>query len=149
MVCGSGCVSDAGPAPKVDATVPRISSDELTLHLSIVPNSPSTSIDGGVFGISVTATNSNSHAVLVDPNPSGGNNSFFYALFGPAGGIGSSDGALDPSVRYFAAGETKRHYFDFSIGATLGRGTVPPGIYRVYAGYDIRGVAFEGVTIGP
>jgi len=149
VVCSAGCVADAGPAPNVDATVARVTSDVLELYLSIVPNSPSASIDGGVFGISITATNPNSYPIVVDTNPNGSNNSFFYTLFGPAGGIGSSDGALDPSVRYFAAGETKRHYFDFSIGAGLGRGIVPPGIYRVYGGYDIRGVALEGVTIGP
>ncbi|HLE56718.1 MAG TPA: hypothetical protein VJB15_06525, partial [Rhodothermia bacterium] len=53
--CSSGCVADAGPAPKVDATVARVTSDVLKLHLSIIPNSPSSSIDGGVFAISVTA----------------------------------------------------------------------------------------------
>jgi len=147
--CSSGCVADAGPAPKIDSTVPRVTSDALKLGLSILPDPPSSSIDGGVFAISVTATNPNSYAIVIDSNSNASNDSFFYTLVGPAGGKSSYDGALDPSVRYFAPGETKRHYFDFSIGATLGRGTVPPGIYRVYGGYDIRGVAREGVTIGP
>lgn len=147
--CSSGCVADAGPAPKIDATVPRVTSDVLTLFVSIVPNAPSSSIDGGVFGISITATNPNSYPILVALKPNASNDSFFFTLFAPVGSIGTYDGALDPSVRYFGAGETKRHYFDFSIGATLGRGTVPPGMYRVYAGYDIRGVALENVAIGP
>jgi hypothetical protein len=150
VVCSASCVEDAGPAPNVDATVPHVTSDVLKLVASIVPDAPSSSIDAGVFGISITATNPNSYAIVVDRSPNASSyDSFFYTLVGAAGGMGRSDGAADPSVRYFAPGETKRHYFDFSIGTTLGRGTVPPGVYRVYSGYDTRGVSLEGVTIGP
>jgi hypothetical protein len=146
--CASSCVKDAGPAPN-DATAERVTSDVLKLFVSVVPNTPSSSVDGGVFTVIVTATNPNSHSIIVTPNADAMNHSFFYTLTGAAAGISGWVDVLDSGMRYFAAGETKSQYFDFSIGANLGSHTVPPGTYRLYAGYETRGVALEGVTISP
>ena len=147
--CASSCVTDAGPAPNVDATTERVTSDVLKLFVSVVPNAPSSSVDAGVFTVIVTASNSNSYPIVITPSAAALNHSFFYTLSGVAGGISGWVDVLDSGMRYFAAGETKRQYFDFSIGANLGGHTVTPGAYRLYAGYETRGVALEGVTIGP
>ncbi len=147
--CPSSCVRDAGPAPNVDAATTRVTSVVLKLFVSVVPNSPSTSVDGGVFTVIVTATNPNSYPIVVIPNTEASDHSFFYTLSGAAEGISGWVDVLDSGMRYFAAGETKRQYFDFSIGPAFAGHSVPPGTYRLYAGYETRGVALEGVTIGP
>jgi hypothetical protein len=117
--------------------------------VTLQPESPSSSIDGGVFTVIVTATNPNSYPIFIDPNPSVGHHGFFYTILGPSGGITGTGGALDSSVRYYASGETKSQYFDFSIGTQLARAIVSPGAYQVVGGFDTRGVALEGVAIGP
>jgi hypothetical protein len=149
VVCGSTCVADAGPAPSIDPTIPRVTSEVLKLFVSIEPSSPSSAVDGGVFAVIVSATNPNSYPIVVSPSPGSRNHTFFYTLSGVAGGISGSVEALASSTTYFAAGETKRQYFDFSIAANLGARKVPSGVYQLYAGYEIRGVALEGFTIGP
>jgi hypothetical protein len=148
--CTSSCVTDAGPAPSIDVTTERVTSNVLKLFVSIVPEAPSRSVDGGAFTVIVTATNPNSHAIVITPSQNALNRSFFFTLFRNSGGsIGGSVEVLDSSMIYFAAGETKRQYFDFLIGAYLGGHTVTSDTYRLYAGYETRGVAFEGVAIGP
>lgn len=147
--CASSCVTDAGPAPNIDATTERVTSDVLKLFVSVLPSSPSSSVDGGVFTVIVTATNPNSHSIVITPSAIAANHGFFYTLTSNAGGPSGWTDVLDSGMRYFAAGETKREYFDFSIGPTLAGHTVPPGTYRLYAGYETRGVALEGVAIGP
>ena len=117
--------------------------------MTIEPASPSSSIDGGVFTVIVSATNTNPYPIVVDPNPSAGHYGFFYTVVGPSGGITGTGGALDSSVRFYASGETKSQYFDFSIGTNLGRAIVSPGTYQVIGGFDTRGVALDGVAIGP
>jgi hypothetical protein len=149
VVCGPTCVADAGPAPNIDATVPRVTSEALQLFVSIEPVPPSSAIDGGVFAVIVSATNPNSHPVVITSTANGPGNTFFYSLLGPAGGITGSVDAIDSSMRYFGAGETKRQYFDFSIAANLGKRKVPPGSYQLYAGWETRGVTLEAITIGP
>jgi hypothetical protein len=149
VVCGSSCVKDAGPAPTIDATVPRVASDVLKLFVAIEPSLPSTAVDDGVFSVIVSATNPNSFPIVIAPSGNGPNHTFFYALVGAAGGISGSVDALDSSMNYFAAGETKRQYFDFTIAANLGTRRVPSGSYHLNAGYGTRGVTFENVTIGP
>lgn len=149
LVCGSTCVRDAGPAPSIDAAIPRVTSEVLKLFVSIEPNPPSSAVDGGVFQVVVSATNPNSYPIVVTPSPSANNHTFFYVLTGLAGGISGSVDALDSSMRYFGAGETKRQYFDFSIAGSLGPRRMPPGTYQLYAGYETRGVTLEGVVIGP
>lgn len=148
--CASSCVKDAGPGPNVDVTTTeRVTADVLKLFVSVVPASPSSSVDGGVFTVIVTATNPNSHPIFVTA-ASLLNQSFFCTLFRDAGdGIAATVDVLDSSGRYFAAGETKRQYFDFSIGNFFGGHTAPPGTYRLYAGYETRGVSLEGFTIAP
>ena len=149
VVCGSACIADAGPAPSIDATIPRVTSEVLKLFVAIEPNPPTSATDGGVFAVIVSATNPNSYPIVVSPGPNAQNHTFFYTLIGPAGGISGSVDALDSSTRYFAAGETKRQYFDFSISSNLGARKVPSGSYQLYAGYETRGVTLEALTIGP
>ena len=148
--CASSCVSDAGPAPSVDASTEQVGSDRLQLFVSVIPEHPSSTIDGGVFTLEVSATNTSPNPVLVNFGSVVLSHSFFYTLVGPlGGGLSGSAPILDSSVKYFLAGETKRQYFDFVLGAFLGGRTMPPGDYRVYAGYETRGVTLEGVSIGP
>lgn len=148
--CTSSCVTDAGPAPGIDATTEHVTSDVLKLFVSVVPGSPSTAVDGGVFTVIVTATNPNSHAIVITQSATALNRSFFYSLLLDSGGsIGGSVDVLDSGMRYFAAGETKRQYFDVSIGPAVAGHTVRAGTYRLYAGYETRGVSLEGVAIGP
>ena len=149
VVCGPTCVADGGPPPSIDATVQRVTSDALRLFVSIEPTPPSAATDGGVFAVIVSATNPNSFPIVVTSTANGPGNTFFYSLLGPAGGITGSVNALDSSMRYFAAGETKFQYFDFSIATSLGPRKVPPGSYQLYAGWETRGVTLEGITIGP
>lgn len=149
VACASACVADGGPPPTISETTERVTSDVLKLFVSVVPNSPSTSVDGGVFTVIVTATNPNSHPILITTSGQASSYSFFYTLFGPVGGSSGSVEVLDSGARYFAAGETKVQYFDFSIGETRSAHTVTPGSYRLVAGYETRGVALEGVAIGP
>ena len=148
--CTTSCIRDAGPGPNIDPATERVTSNVLKLFVSIVPDAPSSSVDGGVFTVIVAATNPNSHAIVITPSATAFNHGFFYTLFlDSGGGIGGSVDVLDPGMRYFAPGETKRQYFDFSIGPNFGDHVVPPGSYRVNAGYETRGVALEGVAIGP
>lgn len=149
VVCGPTCVADAGPAPSIDPTVPRVTSDVLKLFVSIEPSSPSSAVEGGVFAVIVSATNPNPYPIVVTQNPDAHNHTFFYTLLGPGGGISGAVDALDSSTTYFAAGETKRQYFDFSISANFGPRTAPSGSYRVNAGYETRAVTLEGISIGP
>src|SRR5207237_3004074 len=96
--CASTCVTDAGPPPNIDATAERVTSDVLKLFVSVVPNSPSSSIDGGVFTVIVTATNPNSHAIVVTPNAGSMNHSFFYTLTGDATGLSWWTDVLDSGM---------------------------------------------------
>jgi hypothetical protein len=149
VVCSSNCLADAGPAPAIDASVPRVSSEVLKLFVSVEPDHPSTAIEGGVFQVVVSATNPNPYAIVVTPSPGAQNHTFFYTFTGPSGGITGSVVALDASLTYYAAGETKRQYFDLSIATTLGSRKLPAGSYQLYAGYETRGVTLEGTVIGP
>jgi hypothetical protein len=146
--CAQLCIDDAGPAP-TDEAAPRVPSDVLKLGVSVVPNAPSSSVDGGVFTVIVTATNPNPYAIVITPNPSVYNQSFRYLLTGPAGELGRSEFIYDFAVKHFAPGETKRQYFDLSIGANIGERMVPPGNYRVLGGYDISWIAIDNVRIDP
>lgn len=97
----------------------------------------------------VTATNPKSYPVVVTLGPLGLGRSFFYDLFGQHGGIGLSQRAFDSGVTFFAAGETKRQYFDFVLGDSFDNGRVIAGTYTVHGGYDIRWATRENVVLGP
>lgn len=146
--CSPECVADAGPPPKPDASVARVPSDALELGTALIPESPTIAVDGGVFTLVVTAKNPNQYPIVVILEPTGFNRTFFYSMIGSDGGLGSYEVALDPAATYFAAGEVKRQYFDFMIGATRGSFTIRPGKYTFYGGFDNRWVTRENVAIG-
>jgi hypothetical protein len=147
--CGPTCRSDAGPAPPIDPMVQRVSSDVLELSVSVVPERPNSSVDGGVFTIIVTAHNPKPYPVVVTLDPSALKRTFFYKLFGPSGAIGNSERALDAGITHFGPGATKHQYFDLSIGNTNEGRTVRPGAYTIYGGYDNRWIEVENFVIAP
>ena len=56
---------------------------------------------------------------------------------------------VDTWVTSFAAGETKKHYFDFVVGSSPEQGDVLPGRYTAYGGFDNRYAIRENVNIAP
>lgn len=148
--CTSQCVADAGAAPTIDASVPTVPSDSIEVSLQLVPDQPSMAIDGGVFSLVVSARNPASHPVSVLlVNFGSGPQSFAFQIRAFTPGL-RIDGALnlsDPSVATFAAGETKRQYFDFVIGSVVKSRTVSPGIYRITGSYGSRSSVLVPVTI--
>jgi hypothetical protein len=147
--CREACVEDAGPPTPIDDSVPRISSSQLEISVSIVPAAPSSMIDGGAFLVLVTATHRGPTSVVVNLNPAGAGDGFSYSIFGPSGGTARGERALDPALMRFAPGETKRKYFDFFISTSFQNGGVVPGIYTVQGGYDRRNAFRQNVVIGP
>lgn len=148
VVCGAACLVDAGPPSQPDINVVRINSSGLTLTVSTVPQSPKSTIDGGVFTVIVTATNPRPYPVVVQLTQSSGH-TFGYSLGGVAVPNAGFAGILDIAVTYFAAGETKTQYFDFSIGSPPSQRVVAPATYRVFGFYDASSISVSNVTIGP
>ncbi|HUQ19147.1 MAG TPA: hypothetical protein VM099_05995 [Gemmatimonadaceae bacterium] len=147
VVCGAACLADAGPPPQPDINVARINSSGLTLTVSTVPQFPKSTVDGGVFTVIVTATNPRPFPVVVQLTQNSGH-TFGYSLTGALGNAGFA-GISDIGVAYFAAGETKTQYFDFSIGSPSSQRVVAPAIYRIFGVYDATSVSVANVTIGP
>jgi hypothetical protein len=150
VYCTEKCVEDAGPAPAVSSSVPRVSPDVLKLALTIIPETPSSSTDGGMFTIAVTATNPNPYAIVITPNPTWTGDSFDYNFF-TASGNGTSGGIRlpDPGRLYFEAGETRKQYFDFRIATRFTKATIPPGSYTIRGMFAGRSAKLESVVIGP
>jgi hypothetical protein len=147
VVCGAGCLADAGPPASPDINVARINSSGLTLAVSTVPQFPKSTVDGGVFTVIVTATNPHPFPVVVQLTQNSGH-TFGYSLFGALGNAGFA-GITDIAVAYFGAGETKTQYFDFSIGSPSSQRVVAPAVYRVFGVYDASSVSIANVAIGP
>lgn len=147
--CARACVADAGPAPNVDALISHVSSSALTIGVSVVPDSPNSAVDGGVFTVIVTATNPGQAPIVVDPDAKGFNQTFRYMFSDASGSFGQTQFALDSAIRHFGARETKRQYFDFVIEPVAGDMTIPPGTYRVLGGYDATWTTIDNVKIGP
>jgi hypothetical protein len=59
-----------------------------------------------------------------------------FDVVGQSTVLSGAEFALDPSVSTFAAGETKRHVFDFRIATDGGSRSLPPGTYTLRAGYS-------------
>lgn len=130
--CSSKCVADAGPAPIVPASVPRVSPTALEVGMTIAPNVIRSWENAGYFAVTVQARNPAAHPVLVVlPSPV----SFLYQFVGPSGEVGSVP-VLDEGVQSFAAGETKVHVFDFFDDF---QGALPghlfPGNYGLTTGF--------------
>ena len=149
VVCSASCLSDGGPPPSPDSSTARISSDSLELGVSLIPEAPSSSVDGGFFTLIVTATNSRPYPVVVTLDPRRFGRTFFFQMFGSSGEIGYGEYLIDPEVTFFRAGETKQQYFDFSISDGFSNGHVLPGTYTLYGGYDGRWATRENVVIRP
>jgi hypothetical protein len=147
--CGLKCLADAGRAPSIDPMVQRVSSSVLELSVSVVPQRPQSSVDGGVFTIIVAAHNPNPYPVVVTWHPPALNKTFFYSLVGPAGSNSRTELALDAGVTHFGPGATKRHYFDLSIGNRSDGRTVRPGTYTLHGGYDNRRIEVQNFVIAP
>ena len=79
---------------------------------------------------------------LADRSPEGE-----LEIAGGAGLVGNEI-VLDASSVTFAAGETKRQVFDFTIGSTLAQRRVPPGTYMLRGGYGVQFTPSMPLTIG-
>jgi len=55
----------------------------------------------------------------------------------------------DQSVTTFAAGETKRQYFDFNIGTAVRNRTVAPAGYRFTGSYATHAAVLTPIVIAP
>jgi len=152
--CTSQCVSDAGPPPKIDASIPTVSPDSLELSLQFVPDQPRASIDGGIFTLIVSVRNPASHPVTASLlTPSGvvlPPYSFeIKAAFIPGVKTQGQLNLTDASVSTFGPGETKHQYFDFVIGSVVKNRTVTVGVYRITGFYGSHQVTLNPVTIFP
>lgn len=138
VTCGSQCVEDAGPAPEVPASVPRVEPSAIEVTVDIAPVPIRSWLNEGYFAITVRARNPAPHPVFVDlPVTAGMRTSFRYQIFGPNA---EADGVTvrDNAVMSFAAGETKLHVFDFLVGDGNRHGYVFPGQYTMLGGYGTQ-----------
>jgi len=150
--CTPECVADAGPAPSVGELGPVVPPDSIETQIDFLPNPPSTNIDGGVFSMVISAHNPADHPVVVPLLTSGGLVIAPYSFeirpaFSPGGRIFGSLSLVDPAVTRFAAGETKRQYFDFVIGQVMRNRTVTNGVFRVTGSYGTHSTVIPQYTI--
>jgi hypothetical protein len=150
VACAAQCVKDAGPAPAPDPGTPTVAPSELEVTTEVSPETPSMSIDGGLFTFTITVRNPYPRAVIALLLPSAEVDtalSYPYDIRDSLGGLSSADLAIDAGVTYFAAGETKRHVIDVAVAeidfpsvyALPGQGDRPialsPGTYTFRGGY--------------
>lgn len=147
--CGAACVSHAGPAPTHDASIARVSPNVLEVTSEVSPPTPGASTDGGLATFTISARNPLPYPVMVllPAWPGGGaSRSFQYGISQYSGwSVSSGDLALDPSITFFAPGETKHDVFDFLVMASA----LPPmtrisglgddGIALLAGSYTFRG----------
>jgi hypothetical protein len=148
--CGAGCIADAGPPPLADATISPVTATSLDVTLDVVPVKPSSALDGGFFTVTVSVRNTATRPVLAKLTATNERaRSFQFDLRGPSGGLIGTELVLDPSTVTFAAGETKRQLFDFSIGNNLPARRLPPGTYTIMGAYGSHWTAAAPVVVGP
>ncbi|MEO5902875.1 MAG: hypothetical protein ABIQ55_02570 [Gemmatimonadaceae bacterium] len=152
--CTSACIADAGPPPRFDAPGPAVPADSIDVGIDFLPNRPASNIDGGVFTMVVSAHNKANQPVLVSLSPPGGVVAapFSYDIrpaFSPGVRLLGSINSTDPALTRFAAGETKRQYFDFVIGNVTRDRTITNGVYRVTAAYGTHSAVISQFTIAP
>jgi hypothetical protein len=150
--CTSQCVSDGGPIPAVDPSLPLISPDSLSVTVELVPALPSLLIDSGAFTVIVSVRNPANRSILAAlPQLTGGVSTVFTVAIRNPFGIGNTlvdvRSLVDPSVTVFSAGETKHQYFDFTIGTLTSGRTITPGIYDIVGSYGSNSVKLPSVTI--
>ena len=138
VTCTSKCAEDAGPAPVVPTSVPRVSPTDLIVTAAIAPPTNLGIVDGSYFAIVVRARNPYTHTVVAALPTSavvpGARISFAYTING-VGGESAQIYALDGSASTFAAGETKAHVFDFFVGDGFRQGRIFTGPYTAMVGY--------------
>lgn len=150
--CSTECVADAGPAGTGNISYPNLPPDSIEVSMEIVPDPPTLAVDSGVFAVVVSARNRTTHPGNVElPRVTTGPVApFSYEIRSLAAQGPRIAGVLnlsDPSVTTFAAGETKRQYFDFVIGSMLRNRTVAPGQYTFTGSYAARFVVLTPITI--
>ena len=151
--CTLACVADAGPFGTANAGYPSLPPDSLDVSIEILPNPPTRSVDGGVFSMVISARNRATYPVNISlPTVAGQPVAAFWWEIRSLGQLGLRiAGTLelsDQSVTTFAAGETKRQYFDFSIGSLIKNATVTPGAYTITGAYATRSVSLSPINIG-
>ena len=152
--CTPECVTDAGPPGTANAGYATVPPDSLDVSLQILPDPPSTAVDSGVFSVVVSAHNRASFPVnvslpLVAGAPAAPFSFEIRSLGGPGVRIAGALDQTDPSVTTFAAGETKRQYFDFVIGSVVRNRTVSPALYRFTGSYGTHSAVLTPINIVP
>ena len=134
--CQNQCIKDAGPAPTRNSI--HVPGASIEVSVEVAPANPRPSVDGGFFTVTVNARNPAAHPVFVTTTlggPGQPSGTFFFHVHGPPGGRADIEPVVDASQSNFAAGETKRHVFDFVIGGGPDPRTLPPGTYTVEGAY--------------
>jgi len=152
VTCTEACISDAGPPPAPDPAAIQVGPEGLEVQVDIQPAAPSRAVDDGFFAVIVWVRNPTTTpvAVVLPPRPIGGSQSTFaFDFVGQSTVLSGNEVALDASVTTFAAGETKRHVFDFRIANEVGSRSLAPGTYALRAGYGGHLVSAAPVVLLP
>lgn len=145
--CGPTCVSDAGPAPVPPASIALVGASQLVLELEVSPQLPRLGEYGGFFSVTVTARNPLAEPVLVGGASTSGRG-FSLNFSGAAGDFFQAETVIHVENSLFAAGETKRHVYDFRIGSRDATGwAYPPGEYSMRGGYGNVWTPFRALTL--
>ena len=150
--CTEACISDAGPPPSPDPAAIQIGPEPLEVQVDVQPAAPGRAVDDGFFAVIVSVRNPRTSPVVVQLPPrqiGGGLVTFSFDFAGQSQVLSGNEFALDPSVFTFAAGETKRHVFDFTIGGSLASRSLTPGTYTLGAGYGGNVVSHAPVVLAP
>jgi hypothetical protein len=148
--CGTACIADAGSAPAADPAALTVAPTSLEVTTEVNPAAPTSTRDGGFFVVAVVVRNTLTRPVVARLGATNTRAlSFQYDVRGPAGGTVGAEVVLDASAVTFAPGETKRQYFDFSIGNNLPARMLPPGSYTVVGAYGSHRSTATSVSVGP
>jgi hypothetical protein len=152
VACTEACISDAGPPPLPDPAAIQIGPEPLEVQVDIEPTTPSRAVDDGFFAVIVSVRNPRTYpvAVLLPARPLGdGRKTFSFDFIGESTLLSGTEFSLDAGVSTFAAGETKRHVFDFMIGNNPASFALPAGTYALQAGYGGHLEAHSPVVLLP
>jgi hypothetical protein len=149
VACQGPCPSEAEapPAPDLALSVPD---SALDVTASVWPSSPSDSILGGYFRLTISARNPHNHPIVVQLAPSGdaGPPVAFRFRFEQSGFIAiNDDRAWFPEMTRFAPGERKDMVYDFWVAPNFPG--LYSGTYRFSAGFGDSWAPTFPVTIQP